>query len=596
MVAMFTRWTALALSIVAAIAVPGQAAGPPAVVAWQVYPTAIELRQHRQPHSLQVLGTTSDGYSIDLHSQARFNSADPRVATVDAQGWVRPVSNGATQVTISCGGQVKTVAVKVSLPAAEKPYSFRHEVMPVLTKGGCNAGACHGYSLGKNGFRLSLRCQGPEQDYESITREFLGRRVNFQAPHRSLLLAKARGDVPHEGGTRFGRGSLMNEILTKWIRQGVPGDLADKAEVVGVRLTPDKLVLRPGQKHRLQLVAEYSDGSKRDVTRLGVFTANNAQYADVDDEGLVVAQTAGETAIVGRFERTFAATSVTVLTARENFVPTPVPQDHLIDRHVVEKLNRLKVTPSGLATDEEFLRRIYLDLIGVQPKPAEVRAFLENKDPKKREKVADVLFERAEFVDHWSLKWGDLLQNSRNSVSSPSVYQFREFIRGAVASNMGLDEFARKLLTARGGINDDPASVYFAISKDTNDTVERVTQVFCGVRMLCARCHAHPLENWTQADYFGLASFFSQVSLRQDSRFPTVQNTKMVQLNLMASIAVNPRSGRPQPPKFLGGEEPKLLPGKDRREAYADWLTSPKNPFFARGIVNRVWSYFFHRG
>ncbi len=225
-----------------------------------------------------------------------------------------------------------------------------------------------------------------------------------------------------------------------------------------------------------------------------------------------------------------------------------------------------------------------------------MKAFLADADPKKREKVIDRLFERPEFIDHWSLKWGDLLQNSRNTVSQPSVYLFREFIRHAVASNMPLDEFARRLLTARGGASDDPAAVYLAISKDTNDTVERATQVFCGVRMLCARCHAHPLENWTQADYYGLSSFFTQVSVRQDARLANVPNAKLVQLNRQAGPATNPRTGRPQPPRFLGGEEPKLPGGADRRESYARWLTSPENPFFARGLTNRFWSYFFHRG
>jgi hypothetical protein len=286
-----------------------------------------------------------------------------------------------------------------------------------------------------------------------------------------------------------------------------------------------------------------------------------------------------------------------VLNADPKFTPTAAPPGNFIDQHVIDKLNRLKVAPSPLAGDEEFLRRVFLDLIGVQPKPDEIKAFLADKDAKKREKAIDALFARPEYIDQWSLKWGDLLQNSRNTASSQSVYLFREFIRGAIASNMPMDEFTRKILTARGGAADDPASVYFAISKDTNDTLERATQVFCGVRMLCARCHSHPMENWTQSDYYGLASFFNQVSIRPDVRAPQgQQNAKFIQLNLAAGDAGNPRSGKPQPPRFLGGIEPKLAAGADRRVAYADWLTSPKNPFFARGLVNRYWSYFFHRG
>jgi hypothetical protein len=569
---------------------------PPVAASIAVHPTTIELRHQRRPHSLQVLGASVDGYSLDLRAQVKFTSADSKVATVDDKGWVRPIANGQTQVTVTVAGQTRTVPVKVQLPPVEPVTSFRHEVMPVLSRAGCNMGACHGYSLGKNGFKLTLRGADPVPDYTAIVKDAFGRRLNLQAPAASLLLAKPLGDAPHEGGVRFRKGSLSNDILLNWVRQGAPEDLADKAQVVGVRMTPDKLVLRPGQKHRLQLVADYSDGTARDVTRLGIYGANNDLYATVDDEGLVTAGDVGETAIVARFERTFAATSVMVLNADPKFAPTPVPADNFIDRHVIEKLNRLKIAPSPLAGDEEFLRRVYLDLIGMQPKPDEVRAFLADKDPKKRDKTVDALFGRTEFVDHWSLKWGDLLQNSRNTVSQQSVFLFREFIRGAVGSNMPLDEFARKLLTARGGPVDDPASVYFAISKDTNDTLERVTQVFCGVRMLCARCHAHPLENWTQADYYGLASFFNQVSARPDTRMPNVPNAKLVALNLPAGFATNPRTGQAQPPRYLGGEEPKLPAGVDRREAYAKWLTSPDNRLFARGMVNRFWSYFFHRG
>ncbi len=581
---------ALAAYLIFAPVAPAQ---EPASVA--VSPAAVTIRHHRQPHSLQVLGRTADGYSLDLHAAAAYASADPKTATVDATGWVRPVASGKTTVTVTAAGKATAVPVTIELPAAEPETSFRHEVMPVLTRAGCNMGSCHGYSLGKNGFKLSLRGESPDQDYPAIVRDAAGRRISSLSAAESLLLAKGRGDAGHEGGVRFVRGSLSDDILTRWVRGGTPADLADTGRVVRVRLVPDVLVLKPGQTHRLQLLADYADGGTRDVTTLGMFAVNNDLYAKSTDEGVVVGGLPGETAVIGRFERMFAATGVTVLDAAGSFAPTPVPTN-LIDKPVVEKLNRLRLTPSGRTTDEEFLRRAYLDLIGVQPKPDEIRSFLADRDPRKRERLADALFARPEFVDHWSLKWGDLLQNSRTTASSPAVYQFREFIRGAVASNMPADEFARRVLTASGGPGDDPASGYFAASKDTNDTVERATQVFCGVRMLCARCHSHPLENWTQADYFGIASFFTQVSVRQDARTPAVPNSKLVALNLSAGPATNPRTGRAQPPRFLGGAEPTLPPTADRRESYAAWLTGPQNPFFARGMVNRVWSYFFHRG
>jgi Protein of unknown function (DUF1553)/Protein of unknown function (DUF1549) len=561
----------------------------------RVHPTTIEIRHPRHPQSIQVLGVDADGFTVDLRATAKIASADPKTARVDEKGWVHPVADGVTQITVAAAGKSMTIPVRVELPKSEPAISFRHEVMPVLSKGGCNMGACHGYSLGKNGFKLSLRGQDASQDYPSLVRETMGRRVNRLVPEASLIVAKPCGDVPHEGGLRFRRGSLSERILVRWIEGGAPDDLADPAQIVGVQLVPDKLVLRPGQPHQVQMLAKYEGGIVRDVTRLTVFSANNTQFADVDDEGLVTANDAGETAIVARFERVFASTNVIVLNPNRKFAPAPAPE-HLVDRAVVDKLNRLKISPSPLAGDEEFLRRVYLDLIGLQPNPTEIRAFLADKNPKKRDEAIDRLFERPEFVDHWSLKWGDLLQNSRTTNSAASVFLFREFLRGAVASNMPMDELARRLLTARGSAVDDPASGFLASSKDANDSLERVTQVFCGVRMLCARCHSHPAENWTQADYYGLASSFNQASSRPDVRSPANQPQKLLAIDLKVGSAVNPRTGKPQPPRFLGGQDLPLDATADRRVAYARWLTSPTNPYFARGTVNRIWSCFFHRG
>ncbi|MBW3539316.1 MAG: DUF1549 and DUF1553 domain-containing protein [Planctomycetes bacterium] len=572
------------------------AAAPNAAVSVRVEPAAIHLRHRRQPHSLVVSVTPPEGYTVDRTGEATFAIENPNVAAVEADGWVRPLANGETTLVVTLGGHSTRVPVKVELPPAERSYSFRHEVMPVLSKAGCNTGACHGYSLGKNGFKLSLRGSDPELDFPAIKHESLGRRIDRLQPEKSLLVAKPLLDVPHQGGARFARGSLEHQFLLNWLQQGAPGDIEDPARVVRVRTVPEKLVLEPGAKHRVQLIAEYSDGTTRDATRLSIFSANSEQFATVDDRGVLTAGDFGETAIVARFERKFATTSVIVLRPSPGFPPAPVPDTPFIDRFVIQKLNDLKIAPSPPAGDEEFLRRVFLDSVGVQPTPDEVRAFLADTSPDKRTKTIDALFQRPEFVDHWSLKWGDLFENSRNSVSQPSVYAFREWIRSAVASNKPLDVMVRELLTSRGGILDDPAAVYFAISKDTNDTLERTTQVFCGIRMLCARCHPHPLENWTQGDYYGLASFFNQVGARQDPRFARIGNTKLIAVNAAAGYAGNPRTGAPQPPRFLGGAEPQIAAGSDRRAVYVNWLTAPENPFFARSMANRIWSYFFHRG
>ncbi len=560
-----------------------------------VVPAALKLIHPRQPHSLVVHGQTADGIALDLTEKAKFHSTDESVVTVE-NGWVRPLKSGQAKVVVESAGQTVEVPVQVELPTAEPPYSFVHEVMPVLSRGGCNMGACHGYSLGKGGFKLSLRGADATADYQAIFGDAFGRRVSLVKPTESLLLAKPVGDVPHRGSIRFSRKTLSYEILKKWVEEGARSDTTDPVEIDHVTISPERFVLTPGMMHHLQLIAHYNNGTTRDVTKLAIFTINTEGIADVDDAGLVTAREFGESAVVARFERKFAAAQLIVLKRNPSFVPTPVPQDHFIDLHVTNKLNALKVAPSELASDEEFLRRVHLDLIGVQPTADEVRRFLADANPNKRTAEIDALFERPEFVDQWSLKWGDLFQNSRQRTNEPAVYAFREWLRSAVAENMPIDEFARKVLTARGGAADDPASTYFATSKDTNETLERVAQVFCGVRMLCARCHPHPMENWTQADYFGLHTIFNQVSTKNDPRLVGVQNPRAVVLQLAAGFSTNPRTGKPQPPRFLGGIEPALPPETDRRVAFAAWLTAPENPMFAKSLANRFWSYFFHRG
>lgn len=588
----------LSLSIVFSNIAPARAADPePRTPAGAIVivPAAVKLTDVRQPRSLLVTGRTQDGFAIDLTGQSTFRSLDETIAVVE-QDWIRPLKSGETRIVVQSAGQTIEVPVVVTLPEQERPYSFRHEVMPVLSKGGCNMGACHGYSLGKGGFILSLRGANADQDYQAIFSDALSRRLNLLDPAGSLLVGKPVGDVPHRGGTRFARDSQLRETLVKWIEQGAILDADTKVEVDHVTVSPERFVLEPGMKHRLQLTAHYTDGSTKDVTRLGIYNVNTEGVAEVTETGLASALEFGETAVVARFERKFAAARLIVLRRNPDFQTTPVPTDHFIDQHVIAKLNDLKVTPSEVAGDEEFLRRIHLDLIGLQPTADEVRKFLADPDPGKRLATINALFARPEFVDHWSLKWGDLFQNSRIRLSEPAVYGFREWLRSAVSSNMPLDEFARQLLTSRGGVSDDPAGAFFSISKDTNETLERVAQVFCGVRMLCARCHPHPMENWTQADYYGLNSYFNQVAAKPDSRFTGVPNARSVVLQLGTGFATNPRTGQPQPPRYLGGIEPTLPADTDRRADFANWLTARDNPHFARSLANRYWSYFFNRG
>ncbi|MSU42399.1 MAG: DUF1553 domain-containing protein [Pedosphaera sp.] len=583
--------------ILLALSISAQAQNTPTVAGnLTVSPASLTLTRQHEGHSLLVMGRTADGHDLDLTRQMKWTSSNEAIARVDALGWVGAVTNGQVMLTGQVAGKSVQVSVSVKLSPAAQPMSFRHDVMPVLSKGGCNMGACHGYSLGKNGFKLSLRGSDPALDFPALTEEFFERRVNRHNPPASLLLLKPLGDLPHEGGARFDPGSLSHTTLRAWIAQGAKDDSPALATLQSVRIHPAKVVAAPKARQQFQVIARYSDGTERDVTRMAIYEVNTERVARVDDAGLVAATALGETAIAARYERIFAVANLIVLSTDTTFKPAPVPQDNLVDRHVTTKLNDLRIEASPVVDDERFLRRVYVDLIGVQPKPDEVLAFAADAAPDKRAKVIERLLLRPEFIDWWSLRWGDLLQNSRNTTSDPGVYAFREWIRTAVAANKPLDQFAREILTARGAAADNPAAAWFAASKDADDSLQRSTQVFAGVRMLCAKCHPHPFENWTQADYYGLHSFFNQVSTKPDPRLPAVANARSVLVNLQGGLSTNPRTGQAQPPRYLGGIEPKLDSGADRRLDYARWLTTPDNPHFARSLANRFWSYFFHRG
>jgi len=562
----------------------------------EVTPASVTLTHPQRPHSVLLRGRTKGGYDVDLTADATLRSSDEKVARVDSLGWIQPVSNGHAVITLQAGERTATMDVTVQLPDQPPGPSFRQDVMPVLSKAGCNAGACHGYSLGKNGFKLSLRGADPEKDYLALTDEFAERRVNRNNPDASLILLKPLGDLPHEGGVRLEHGGILHDMLRRWIAESAKDDPPTLPKLVAVSIHPEKVVTRPHSRHQFQLVAKYSDGTVRDVSRTGIFNVNIERVAKVDDAGLVSVTSLGETAIVARYEGIFAVANLIVLQPDKGFQPTPVPEDNIVDHDVIAKLNDLRIKPSEVTDDERFLRRLTVDLTGIQPTPEQVQAFVADQDPHKRDAIIAATMQRSEFVDWWTLKWGDLLQNSRNSSTDGAVYAFREWIRAAIASNMPLDEFAREIITARGSTVDNPASAYFAVSKDPDDTIQRVTQVFCGVRMLCARCHPHPFEHWTQGDYYGLHSFFNQVSIKPDPRQMGIVNAKTILLNLSAPSSINPRTAKAQPPRYLGGGEPALDTGTDRRVEYARWLTTPENPFFARSLANRIWSYFFHRG
>ncbi len=491
-------------------------------------------------------------------------------------------------------GKIKTacsmlfIAVLPALPARAAPVSFRNDVMAVLSRAGCNQGACHGNQNGKNGFKLSLRGQDPDFDLDALTRDTLGRRSDRLRPEDSLLLAKATSSVPHEGGKRFDRESLEYRLLRNWIAVGMRPDPPDAPVLRRLDVTPRQQVLiEPADRVGLHVRAVFSDGSIRDVTRLAVFETSNL-VVRVDADGVVRRQDKGETTILVRYLDRQTAVQLAFVPARPGFVWPNPPEANDIDRHVFAKLRTLRMAPSALASDAVFLRRVYLDVLGVLPTPDETRRFLADTGADKRARLIDVLLERPEFADFWSLKWADLLHCEEKALDSKGVRLFHEWIRRSIADGKPLNEFARELIAGRGSTYSHPAANWYRALRDPQARAEAAAQVFLGIRMQCAKCHNHPFDRWTQTDYHSLAAFFSRVQYRilENNRRDKLDKhefdgEQIVWMDRAGEIT-HPRGGEVLRPLFLGADTPAFAPHADRLLAFADWVADPKNPFFAR--------------
>src|SRR6266849_7875984 len=478
--------------------------------------------------------------------------------------------------------------------------TFLRDVAPILNKAGCTAGTCHGAAKGKNGFKLSLRGYDPQFDYESLLYDLAGRRFNRADPGRSLMLAKPSQEIAHGGGRRFARDSDYYKTIYSWIAQGVPfGDPA-KDTVVELRAEPQEVFLtKPGETASLNVVVRYQDDQTRDVTREATIESNAPDVARVEsDTSVIHGERVGQATLLVRYQGKFGAIPVTVLNPKPGFIWKPLPQHNYIDRLVDAKLERLKIQPSPVTDDATFFRRLSLDLTGRLPSPESVRAVLDDPTPSrvKRAKTIDKLIASPEYVDHWTVKWGDLLQSSRKYLGEKGAYEFQQWIRDAIASNRPYNKIVRELLTARGSSYDNPAANYFRVTREAKPAMEKTTQVFLGVRMVCAQCHDHPFERWTQNQYYQMSAFFSAVGVR-----PGYEVGEEIVYDQRQDFDMkHPKDGRVMNPKFILPAKPlggAAAPADAlRRQAYAEWLTARDNPFFAKSTVNRVWSYFFGRG
>ncbi len=487
--------------------------------------------------------------------------------------------------------------------AAAADVTFRNDVMAVLSKAGCNAGTCHGNANGKGGFKLSLRGQDPDLDFAALTRDQFARRVDPQQPDASLVLLKATTEIAHEGGRRFAKDSLEFAILHEWIAAGARADSTNTPRLDRLVVTPmEHIAIEPADSVQLHVEAIFSDSTRRDVTRLAVFDPAN-QLVKASADGLVQRVKFGESTVLVRFLGEQVPVRLAFVPARRGFVWKKPPANNYVDENIFAKLRSLRVNPSELCSDEVFLRRAFLDLLGVIPSADEARAILADNRRDKRARLVDALLERPEFADFWAIKWADLLRNEELTIDRKGVQDFHHWIRQSLAENKPLDQFVRELIAARGSSYSSPAANYYRANRDPVKRAEATAQVFLGTRLQCAQCHNHPFDRWTQGDYQGWTALFTRVDYRVLENVrkigSDVHEWKGEQIVVMTREAPAPSRRAPvvkeAQPRFLGGSNT-AQSDADYLEALAAWLTSADNPFFARTQVNRVWFHLMGRG
>lgn len=564
----------------------------------EVHPARVNLRGPRARTQLVITGKYADGKLRDLTSLADITPGKPGLVRLEA-GHLTPLGDGETTLTIRAGAAQVQMPITVQDFQQPQPVSFRLDVIAALNVGGCNAGACHGTPSGKNGFKLSLRGYHPAADYEQLTRDLLGRRIDRLAPERSLVLLKATGGVLHEGGTRFSRDSIAYQTLHAWMAEGLRNDLDLPPDIQRLEIIPGSRILHaPARRQQLAVLAHFADGSVRDVTRLTVFSTSDQNVAEVSGTGLVEFLKVGEVAILCRYLDHLHTVRLTYLEPRPGFVWPNPPENNYVDRHVFARLKQLNIAPADLCTDNEFVRRVFLDVCGRLPTPAEVRTFLADTNKARRARLIDQLLDRPEYADFWTLKWLDLLRANRKWIQAKGAEVYRQWLRDRIARNTPFDQVVRELLTATGHSYSNGPANYFRVAREPGELVEATAQLFLGVRMQCAKCHNHPFERWTQNDYYSLAAFFARVKLKTDSgkKFNMKKAEPETVLIEQTGEVKHLHTGLTAFPKFPGGIPAIIGKDQDRREALAKWLTAPDNPFFARALVNRLWFHLHGRG
>ncbi len=560
------------------------------IVELTVSPKSVALSGSLAVSQLLVTGRTQDGKSVDLTHEATYDTPTTGTIKITQTGVVRPLADGKAAVVIRAGGLSTQAQVEVSDITRPHAYHFENDIVPLLSRFGCNSSGCHGYSQGQNGFKLAVFGSDPEYDYYAIVKESRGRRIIHSAPESSLMLLKAAGQIPHGGGIRIRAGTDEYALLRGWIHAGTPiGDPAAPS-VVRIRVEPKERLLAMKGTQQLRVVATFSDNREVDVTGHARFQVNNEALASVSAEGVVhAAQMPGEVAVMANYANcvdTFRA----IIPRPQVIANYPAfPPNNFVDSLVIAKLKKLNIAPSELCDDSEFLRRVYLDVIGTLPTADEARRFLADKKPNKREALIDELLDRPEFADYWALKWSDLLRVDRQALGHKKAYSYYRWIRESIAKNKPFDQFARELVTAEGPLEEIGPASYYKVVKKPGEAASSLSQVLLGVRIACAECHHHPYDRWSQTDFYGMTAFFTPLAVRPSAHGESVQAVGNPQ-------SKHPRTGEAVFAHALGTSSPDKSADGDRRLALAEWMTSPKNPWFARNLANRLWAHFLGRG
>jgi hypothetical protein len=493
--------------------------------------------------------------------------------------------------------EVAVVAEPAPTIIAGEP-NFELDVMPVLTATGCNQGACHGKARGQNGFALSLLGFDAAFDYSSIVEQAHGRRVFPAAPDNSLLLRKATLAVPHGGGERIKPGSAEYEIVRRWIATGMPRAGASAPSLDRIVVEPEPHVMPAESAEQLQVLAHYSDGSVRDVTRLTNFTSSEPGVVSVEGGLVRAGKLPGEATLTIRYMNHIVPwnTAIPIEGAVDANLYASLPRRNFIDGHVWDKLQTVGVVPSEPAADHTFLRRAYLDVIGRVPTAEEARAFLADKSPVKRDELVDALLARPEYADYWANKWVDLLRPNPYRVGIKPTMALDAWIREAFRENRPYDQFVRELLTAEGSAWRNGAATFFRDRRTPDEITTVVSQLFLGVRLECAKCHHHPFEVWGQDDFYSLAAYFSRVAHKGEGISAPISGGEEIVYVAESGSVKHPITGEVLPPRPLFGEAPPIADGEDPRIALAAWITSPENKYFAQVAVNRVWAELMGRG